>query len=74
MLATLLKVVARNKYFVRVLGLVVFSILAETIIILYTSTTEQACPIHLAYNPSYSACFFSRNSIFSHKKSANSVF
>jgi hypothetical protein len=21
-------------------------------------------PVHLAYNPSYSACFFSRNSIF----------
>jgi hypothetical protein len=31
-------------------------------------------PVHQAYNPSYSACFFSRNSIFSHKKSANSVF
>jgi hypothetical protein len=31
-------------------------------------------PVHLAYNPSYSACFFSRNSIFLSKKSANSVF
>jgi hypothetical protein len=31
-------------------------------------------PVYLAYNPSYSACFFSRNSIFLSKKSANSVF
>jgi hypothetical protein len=31
-------------------------------------------PVHLAYNPSYSACFFSWNSIFLSKKSANSVF
>jgi hypothetical protein len=30
--------------------------------------------VHPAYNPSFSACFFSRNSIFSHKKSVNSVF
>jgi hypothetical protein len=25
-------------------------------------------PVHLAYNPSYSACFFSRNSIFLSQK------
>jgi hypothetical protein len=30
--------------------------------------------VYLAYNPSFSACFLSRNSIFSHNKSANSVF
>jgi hypothetical protein len=30
--------------------------------------------VHSAYNPSFSACFFSRNSIFSHNKSANNVF
>jgi hypothetical protein len=30
--------------------------------------------VHLAYNPSYSACFFSQNSIFLSQKSANSVF
>jgi hypothetical protein len=31
-------------------------------------------PVHLAYNPSYSACFFSQNSIFLSKKSINGVF
>jgi hypothetical protein len=32
-------------------------------------------PVHLAYNPSYSVCFFSVGTIFfSHKKSANSIF
>jgi hypothetical protein len=32
-------------------------------------------PVHLAYNPFYSTCFFSAGTIFfSHKKSANSVF
>jgi hypothetical protein len=31
-------------------------------------------PVHLAYNPSYSACFFSRNSIVLSQKSANNVF
>jgi hypothetical protein len=30
--------------------------------------------VHLAYNPSYSAYFFSRNSIFLSQKSVNSVF
>jgi hypothetical protein len=35
---------------------------------------EDLGPVHLAYNPSYSACFFSRNSIFLSQKSANSVF
>jgi hypothetical protein len=37
---------------------------------------EQAFfgPVHLAYNPSYLTCFFSWNSIFLSKKSANSVF
>jgi hypothetical protein len=30
--------------------------------------------VHLAYNPSYSACFFNRNSIFLSQKSANSIF
>jgi hypothetical protein len=34
----------------------------------------SSCPVHLAYNPSYSACFFSRNNIFPSKKSANSIF
>jgi hypothetical protein len=32
-------------------------------------------PVHLAYNPSYSTCFFfNRNSIFLFKKSTNRVF
>jgi hypothetical protein len=31
-------------------------------------------PVHLAYNPSYSACFLAGTIFFSHKKSANSVF
>jgi hypothetical protein len=31
-------------------------------------------PVHLAYNASYSACFFSQNNIFLSQKSANSVF
>jgi hypothetical protein len=32
-------------------------------------------PVHLAYNSSYSACFFSQNNIFlSQKKSTNRVF
>jgi hypothetical protein len=32
-------------------------------------------PVHLTYNPSYSACFFSRNNIsLKKKKSANAVF
>jgi hypothetical protein len=31
-------------------------------------------PVHLAYNPSYSACFSAGTIFFSHKKSANSVF
>jgi hypothetical protein len=31
-------------------------------------------PVHLAYNPSYSASFFSQNSIFLLKKTVNSVF
>jgi hypothetical protein len=30
-------------------------------------------PVHLAYNPSYSACFFSRNSIFLSHEFKNSV-
>jgi hypothetical protein len=34
----------------------------------------QDGPVHLAYNPSYSACFLVRIVFFSHKKSANSVF
>jgi hypothetical protein len=31
-------------------------------------------PVHPAYNSSFSVCFFSRNNIFSHNKSAKSVF
>jgi hypothetical protein len=31
-------------------------------------------PIHLAYNPSYSACFFSRNSIFLSQKISQQCF
>jgi hypothetical protein len=30
--------------------------------------------VHSAYNPSFSACFFSRNNIFLSQQSANSVF
>jgi hypothetical protein len=36
------------------------------------ATTYES--VHPAYNPSFSACFFSRNNIFSHTKSVNSVF
>jgi hypothetical protein len=35
---------------------------------------ENYGPVHLAYNPSYSTCFFSRNNIFLSKKSGNRVF
>jgi hypothetical protein len=35
---------------------------------------KQHGPVHLAYNPPYSACFFSRTVFFSHKKSATSIF
>jgi hypothetical protein len=31
-------------------------------------------PVHLAYNPSYSACFFSRNSIFLSQKISQQCF
>jgi hypothetical protein len=31
-------------------------------------TSTNLGPVHLAYNPSYSACFFSRNSIFLSQK------
>jgi hypothetical protein len=31
-------------------------------------------PVHLAYNPSYSACFFSCNSIFFSQKNQSTVF
>jgi hypothetical protein len=31
-------------------------------------------PVHLVYNPSYSACFLAETIFFSKKKSANSVF
>jgi hypothetical protein len=31
-------------------------------------------PVHLAYNPSYSACFFSRSSIFLSQKNQTKVF
>jgi hypothetical protein len=29
-----------------------------------THRDSDAEPVHLAYNPSFSACFFNRNSIF----------
>jgi hypothetical protein len=38
---------------------------------------DQFCdngPVHLAYNPSYSACFFSRNSIFLSQKISQQCF
>jgi hypothetical protein len=31
-------------------------------------------PVHLAYNPSYSACFFNRNSIFLSQKISQQCF
>jgi hypothetical protein len=31
-------------------------------------------PVHLAYNPSYSACFFSRNNIFLSQKISQQCF
>ena len=39
MLATLLKVIAKKKYFVRALGLVLFSILGEAMQAYYSVTT-----------------------------------
>jgi hypothetical protein len=35
---------------------------------------KEKGPVHPVYNPSFSACFFSQNSIFSHNKSATGVF
>ena len=31
-------------------------------------------PVRLSYNPYFSACFFNRNSVFSHNRSAGTVF
>jgi hypothetical protein len=31
-------------------------------------------PVHPAYNPSFSACFYAETMFFSHNKSANSIF
>jgi hypothetical protein len=58
------------------LGLISFSkktihrVLVAYEIIQSTKLNTQADigPVHLAYNPSYSACFFSRNSIFLSQK------
>jgi hypothetical protein len=35
---------------------------------------ESNVPVHLAYNPSYSACFFSQNNIFLSQKNQPTVF
>jgi hypothetical protein len=38
------------------------------------ANTNDIGPVHLAYNPSYSACFFSRNSIFLSQKISQPCF
>jgi hypothetical protein len=42
--------------------------------ILLSVSIKDIGPVHLAYNPSYSAYFSAGIIYFSHKKSANSVF
>jgi hypothetical protein len=37
-------------------------------------TVKATGPVHLAYNPSYSACFFSQNSIFLSQKISQQCF
>jgi hypothetical protein len=43
-------------------------------IYIYIYTHTHKGPVHLTYNPSYSACFFSRNSIFLSQKISQQYF